>query len=89
MIPHPTAGPPAGKCTPEDLRARFNLHDYRILLAFGFIHVDKGLDDLIRALGISITRRPMISAPYGSSWLARYGPGTGRSGLLSYVTVCT
>lgn len=52
VIPHPTAGPPAGRCTPEDLRARFNLHDHRILLAFGFIHVDKGLDDLIRALGI-------------------------------------
>ncbi len=52
VIPHPTAGPPAGKSTPDDLRKRFDLHNARILLSFGFIHVDKGLDDLIRALGI-------------------------------------
>ena len=52
VIPHPTAGPPVGKSMPDDLRKRFDLHNARILLSFGFIHVDKGLDDLIRALGI-------------------------------------
>jgi glycosyltransferase involved in cell wall biosynthesis len=52
VIPHPSARPPAGESTPQDLRRRFNLGDARILLAFGFIHVDKGLDDLVRALKI-------------------------------------
>ena len=52
VIPHPSARPPVAGSTPEDVRARFNLGSARILLAFGFIHVDKGLNDLIRALGI-------------------------------------
>ena len=52
VIPHPTAEPPALESDPADLRARFALGDARVLLAFGFIHVDKGLDDLVRALSI-------------------------------------
>ena len=51
IIPHPSARPPAAGTTPEDLRARFHLGSARILLAFGFIHVNKGLGDLVRALG--------------------------------------
>jgi glycosyltransferase involved in cell wall biosynthesis len=52
IIPHPSARPPVAGSTPEDVRARFGLGSTRILLAFGFIHVDKGLGDLVRALGI-------------------------------------
>jgi glycosyltransferase involved in cell wall biosynthesis len=35
-----------------ELRARFALADGAVLLAFGFIHVDKGFDDLVDALKI-------------------------------------
>ena len=59
VVPHPDAKPPRVISSPEDLRRRFNLADKELLLAFGFIHVDKGLGDLIEALGI--LRR---SAPY-------------------------
>jgi glycosyltransferase involved in cell wall biosynthesis len=52
IIPHPSTPPPAAGAAPEDLRARFHLGGARILLAFGFIHVDKGLGDLVRALGL-------------------------------------
>jgi glycosyltransferase involved in cell wall biosynthesis len=52
VIPHPTTQPPVATATPADLRARFAISDTRVLLAFGFIHVDKGVDDLVRALSI-------------------------------------
>ena len=52
MIPHPEVTPPKAMSLPADLRARFGLGDAELLVAFGFIHVDKGLDDLIRALRI-------------------------------------
>jgi glycosyltransferase involved in cell wall biosynthesis len=52
VIPHPSAQPRAASSASAELRARFGLGDARVLLAFGFIHVDKGLDDLIRALSI-------------------------------------
>jgi glycosyltransferase involved in cell wall biosynthesis len=50
LVPHPRADLPAATATPDELRARFGLGGSRVLLAFGFIHVDKGLDDLIAAL---------------------------------------
>jgi glycosyltransferase involved in cell wall biosynthesis len=52
VIPHPNVRPPGGTSTPEDVRRRFGLGKARILLAFGFIHPDKGLDDLVSALSI-------------------------------------
>jgi glycosyltransferase involved in cell wall biosynthesis len=52
LIPHPSARPPVVTASPDDLRLRFGLGDARVMLAFGFIHVDKGLDDLVRALGM-------------------------------------
>jgi glycosyltransferase involved in cell wall biosynthesis len=52
VIPHPSARPPLVTASCDDLRLRFGLGDARVMLAFGFIHVDKGLDDLVRALGI-------------------------------------
>ncbi|MEZ0072740.1 glycosyltransferase [Planotetraspora sp. GP83] len=52
VIPHFSVRPPAAKSTPDELRLRFDLGGSRILLAFGFIHVDKGLDDLVTALSI-------------------------------------
>lgn len=52
VIPHPIAKPETACSSSDDLRFRFRLGNARILLAFGFIHVDKGLNDLVRALGI-------------------------------------
>ena len=52
VIPHPSTEPPAPTATPGELRARFGLGDARVLLAFGFINIDKGLDDLVRALDV-------------------------------------
>jgi glycosyltransferase involved in cell wall biosynthesis len=50
VIPHPEARPPRAVSAPGDLRARFGLGQAELLLAFGFVHVDKGLQDLVRAL---------------------------------------
>jgi glycosyltransferase involved in cell wall biosynthesis len=50
VIPHPEALPPRTVSTAADLRAQFGLGDAELLLAFGFVHVDKGLGDLILAL---------------------------------------
>jgi glycosyltransferase involved in cell wall biosynthesis len=52
VIPHPKATPPPRKVAESELRERFELGNSRLLLAFGFVHVDKGLTDLIRALCI-------------------------------------
>ena len=50
VIPHPTATPPVEVVTGEELRNRFGLGTATLLLAFGFIHVDKGLPDVVAAL---------------------------------------
>jgi glycosyltransferase involved in cell wall biosynthesis len=50
VIPHPRASLPAAGTTPAELRERHRLGDRPVLLAFGFVHVDKGLDDLVDAL---------------------------------------
>jgi glycosyltransferase involved in cell wall biosynthesis len=58
IVPHPDTKPPRVISSPGDLRRRFDLGDKELLLAFGFIHVDKGLGDLIEALGILRKRAP-------------------------------
>jgi glycosyltransferase involved in cell wall biosynthesis len=52
VVPHPDTKPPRVVSSPDYLRRQFNLGDAELLLAFGFIHVDKGLGDLIKALSI-------------------------------------
>ncbi|UBU13770.1 glycosyltransferase [Nonomuraea gerenzanensis] len=53
VIPHFSAPPPPATTTAAELRARFGLgDDDRLLLAFGHIHVSKGLDDLVRAVAM-------------------------------------
>ncbi len=52
VVPHPRPRLPAATVEAAELRARFGLSDRRVLLAFGFVHVDKGLDDLVRALAL-------------------------------------
>jgi len=58
VIPHPTMPPHAASLSRADLRDRFGLGDARVLLIFGFIHADKGLGDLIKALTILRGARP-------------------------------
>ncbi|MEO5874196.1 MAG: glycosyltransferase, partial [Streptosporangiaceae bacterium] len=53
VIPHFCAPPPPATVTAGELRERFGLGTARLLLSFGFIHVDKGLGDLVRALAAS------------------------------------
>ena len=60
VIPHPTATPPSEVTTGKELRERFDLDDDTVLLAFGFIHVDKGLPDLVSALGIVHSSNPAL-----------------------------
>jgi glycosyltransferase involved in cell wall biosynthesis len=52
VIPHPEPMPPRAVSAPSDLRARFSLGDMELLVAFGFVYVEKGLADLVRALSI-------------------------------------
>lgn len=53
VIPYIAASPPPAVSTQADLRARYGLGDAKLLISFGFIHVDKGLDDLMRCLRIA------------------------------------
>ncbi|NVI88372.1 glycosyltransferase [Actinomadura sp. BRA 177] len=50
VIPHFSTPPPEPVSTADELRERFGLGAARLLLAFGYIHVDKGLNDLVQAL---------------------------------------
>lgn len=61
VIPHPRSRPPQEASSVTGLRARFGLGEAELLLAFGFVHVDKGLDDLVRALGIIRTSTDLLS----------------------------
>lgn len=58
VIPFPGAPRPPATSTTEELRNRYRLAEAKVLLAFGFIHVDKGLDDLVEALHILQGARP-------------------------------
>ena len=51
VVPHHRRPPPLATTDAATLRARHGIGDARVLLAFGFVHVDKGLDDLVKALG--------------------------------------
>lgn len=50
VIPYPPTPMPPASVERGALAARFGLAGKRVLLAFGFLYVEKGLDDLVRAL---------------------------------------
>ena len=52
IVAHPHARLPAATVTGAELRDRYALGDDRVVLSFGFIHVDKGVSDLLRAAGM-------------------------------------
>lgn len=78
VIPHPRTRVPAAGSTPSDLRAHFGLGSTRILLAFGFIHVDKGLGDLVSAIGLL---RSSATVPLDDIRLVIAGAVRPRNGL--------
>ena len=49
VMPHPVLGVPSRQVSPIELRRRFDLLQRDVILMFGFIHPQKGLDELIRA----------------------------------------
>lgn len=51
VVPHHRRPPPAPTTHGWALRARHGIGDAPVLLALGFVHPDKGLDDLVDALG--------------------------------------
>jgi glycosyltransferase involved in cell wall biosynthesis len=51
VLPHPRRLPPRATTDSASLRDRYGIGVAPLLLAFGFIHVDKGLQDLVEALG--------------------------------------
>jgi glycosyltransferase involved in cell wall biosynthesis len=73
LVPHPRAELPEATASQADLRSRFGLGDARVLLAFGFIHVDKGLDDLVNALHLMRERKDVKLVVAGDV-RARSGP---------------
>ena len=52
VLPLHRRPPPTPATDARALRAAHGLGDDRVLLAFGFVHVDKGLDDLVAALAL-------------------------------------
>ena len=79
VIPHPAARPPDGHVGQGQLRDRFGLEHVPLLLAFGFIHVDKGLQDLVRAVGLLRRTSGLAS---GQARLVIAGVVRRRSGLM-------
>jgi glycosyltransferase involved in cell wall biosynthesis len=51
-VPHPRRELASGTVSPAALRDRHGLRSARVLLALGFVHVDKGLPDLVEALDL-------------------------------------
>jgi glycosyltransferase involved in cell wall biosynthesis len=52
LVPHPRRELPHAAISQAALRERHGLRDARVLLALGFVHVDKGLPDLVEALDL-------------------------------------
>jgi glycosyltransferase involved in cell wall biosynthesis len=81
VIPHPTEHLPAATAMADDIRTHFDLANSTIFVAFGFVHVDKGLDDLIDALSLLRRREP---GSLHNIRLVIAGDVRPRSGLFRY-----
>jgi len=49
VLDHPVLPVPRSAASEDELRRRFGLLERKVLLAFGFVHPHKGLDDLVAA----------------------------------------
>jgi len=65
VVAHPRRELPPATASASELRARHGLGSGTVLLSFGFIHVDKGLDDLVEALA-RLERRDVRLAVAGT-----------------------
>lgn len=52
VLPHPAAPLPPSTVSVDELRTRYGLGSRPVLLCFGFVQVDKGLDSAVRAAGL-------------------------------------
>jgi glycosyltransferase involved in cell wall biosynthesis len=66
VIAHPRTELPPAERSAAELRAAHGLGGDRVLLAFGFIDVDKGLDDLVRAFALLRERQGVRLAVAGA-----------------------
>ena len=60
--PHPVYDLPPAAVTGDALRARHELQGTTVLLLFGFVHVEKGLRELVDGLGVLVARDPALAA---------------------------
>ena len=60
MIPHPLYAPSLKKTPPAELDEMFDIAGKPVVLFFGFIHVDKGIDHLIKAFDIARRTDPHL-----------------------------
>jgi glycosyltransferase involved in cell wall biosynthesis len=73
VIPHPQAVLPPSDVTEDELRAAFDLSDCRVVLAFGFLELNKGVHDLIRAAKMARHTSDVMFVIAGSA-RRRFGP---------------
>ncbi|GAB3678740.1 glycosyltransferase [Angustibacter aerolatus] len=59
-MPHPVYDLPAALVPGDRLRAEHDLGDRTVLLLFGFVHVEKGLRELVDGLAVLVARDPSV-----------------------------
>jgi glycosyltransferase involved in cell wall biosynthesis len=74
LVPHLRERPPVASVSTEDLRVRHGLGVAPLLLAFGFVHVDKGLDDLVSAMAMLPDEAADVRLVVAGSVRPRQGP---------------
>jgi glycosyltransferase involved in cell wall biosynthesis len=74
VISYPRTPLPPATTGPQELARRFGLSGKRVLLAFGFIYVEKGLDDLVRALHALRRQHADVSVVVAGAVRVRRGP---------------
>ena len=60
QMPHPVYDLPAATVTAADLAAAHGLSGRRVLLLFGFVHVEKGLRETVEGLAVLAKRSPEL-----------------------------
>ncbi|MDO9377315.1 MAG: glycosyltransferase [Nocardioidaceae bacterium] len=61
VMPHPVYDSPAAEVPAAELRLRHGLADRTVLLLFGFVHVEKGLRELVEGLAVLVERDPAVA----------------------------
>ncbi|MFY0407341.1 glycosyltransferase [Solicola sp. PLA-1-18] len=61
VMPHPVYDSPASDVSGDELRRRHDVADRTLLLLFGFVHVEKGLRELVEGLAVLVRRDPSVA----------------------------